>query len=75
VTLTVRATAPDRTLALRLAEQAELTDVISHTDGDVTLPLEALPRLLSGRLRTSDTDIVVNGPVSLEDLRRVFPGY
>jgi hypothetical protein len=34
-----------------------------------------LPRLLSGRLRTSDTDIVVNGPVSLEDLRRVFPGY
>jgi len=75
VTLTLRATAPDRTLVLRLAEQAELTDGPSQTDGEVTLPMEAMPRLVSGRLRGSDTGIVVNGPVSLEDLRRVFPGY
>jgi len=75
VTLTVRATAPDRTLALRLAEQAELTGATSQAAGEVRLPLEAIPRLLSGRLRASDTGIVVNGPVSLEDLRRVFPGY
>jgi hypothetical protein len=41
----------------------------------VTLPLEAMPSLRSGRLRASDSGIVVNGPVSLADLRRVFPGY
>jgi uncharacterized protein (TIGR03083 family) len=75
VTLTVRATAPDRTSTLRLADQVELTDGASRTDGEVTLPLQAIPRLLSGRLRASDTDIVVSGPLTLEDLRRVFPGY
>jgi uncharacterized protein (TIGR03083 family) len=75
VTLTVRTTAPDRTLALRLADQAELMDGPTRSDGEVTLPLEALPRLLSGRLRASDTGIVVHGRVSLEALRRVFPGY
>ena len=75
VTLNVRATAPERTLTLRLADQVELTDASGQADGEVTLPLEAMPRLISGRLRESDTDIVVNGPVSLADLRRVFPGY
>jgi uncharacterized protein (TIGR03083 family) len=75
VTLTVRATAPERTVALRLTDTAELTEATGQADGEVTLPLEAMPRLLSGRLRASDTGIVVNGPVSLEDLRRVFPGY
>jgi hypothetical protein len=75
LTLTLRATAPDRTLTLRLADQVELTDGPSQTDGDVALPLGAIPRLLSGRLRGSDADVVVSGPVSLEDLRRVFPGY
>jgi uncharacterized protein (TIGR03083 family) len=75
VTLTIRATAPDRTLALRLADQAQLTDGTAPSDGELRLPLEALPRLLTGRLRASDSSIVVDGPVSLADLRRVFPGY
>jgi hypothetical protein len=52
----------------------ELTDGPSQTDGEVELPLEAIPRLLSGRLRASDADIAVSGPLSLADLRRVFPG-
>ena len=76
VTLTVRTTAPDRTLGLRLADRAHLTDTPGESDGELQLPLEALPRLLTGRLRASDSSGVrVDGPVSLADLQRVFPGY
>ncbi len=40
-------------------------------------PLEAVVRLLSGRLRPDVTpvDVDVTGNVSLDDLRKVFPGY
>jgi uncharacterized protein (TIGR03083 family) len=40
-------------------------------------PPEAAARLLSGRLKPGFTseDIAVTGNVSLDDLRRVFPGY
>jgi uncharacterized protein (TIGR03083 family) len=74
VTLTVRTTAPSRTLGLRIRDQAELTEPPAQSDGELRLPLGALPRLLAGRLRRSDS-IQVDGPASLEDLRRVFPGY
>jgi hypothetical protein len=39
-------------------------------------PLEAFVRLIGGRLRASTPDAVaVLGNVSLDDLRRVFPGF
>ena len=40
-------------------------------------PLEAAVRLLSGRLQPEYTpeNVSVTGNVTLEDLRRVFPGY
>jgi uncharacterized protein (TIGR03083 family) len=40
-------------------------------------PIEAAARLLAGRLRTEYTpaNVEVSGEVSLDDLRRVFPGY
>jgi uncharacterized protein (TIGR03083 family) len=76
VTLTVRTTAPDRTLGLELGERTRLTDAPERSDGELHLPSEALPRLLTGRLRASDAPgIRVDGPMSLDDLRRVFPGY
>jgi uncharacterized protein (TIGR03083 family) len=77
VSLTVQTTSPDRTLGLVLADQARLTDPPERSDGEVRLPLHALPRLLSGRLRAADEarDIRTEGPVSLDDLRRVFAGY
>jgi uncharacterized protein (TIGR03083 family) len=77
VTLTVRTTAPERTLGLELAERASLTLEPAESHGEIHLPAEALPRLLSGRLRPldRDRDIRVEGPLSLDDLRRVFPGY
>ena len=77
VTLTVRTTSPDMTLGLSLGEQARLTDAPAHSDGELHLPLEALPRLLTGRLRASDSagSIRLDGAVSLDDLSRVFPGF
>jgi uncharacterized protein (TIGR03083 family) len=77
VTLTLRTTSPDRTLGLTLGDQARLTDAPEQSDGEVHLPGEALPRLLTGRLRASDSagGVRVDGAVSLDDLRRVFPGF
>jgi hypothetical protein len=77
VTLTVQTTAPERTLGLELGDRATLTAAPGQSHGNLRLPAEALPRLLSGRLRTPDRegDIHVDGPLSLDDLRRVFPGY
>jgi uncharacterized protein (TIGR03083 family) len=75
VTLTVRTPPAGRTVGLRISDQAQLTEPPAQSDGELRLPLEALPRLLTGRLRASDRDIEVDGPVSLDDLRRVFPGY
>jgi uncharacterized protein (TIGR03083 family) len=75
VTLTVRATSPDLTLGLTIDEGARLTAAPERSDGELHLPAEALPRLLTGRLREADDGRVrVSGPVSLDDLRRVFPG-
>jgi uncharacterized protein (TIGR03083 family) len=77
LTLTVRVTSPDRVLGLTLADQARLTDAPGQSDGELQVPAEALPRLLTGRLRAPDRNggIHVDGAVSLDDLRRVFPGY
>ncbi len=38
---------------------------------------DAVARLMSGRLTTAHTPatVTVSGNLSLEDLRRVFPGY
>jgi uncharacterized protein (TIGR03083 family) len=76
VTLTVRATSPDLTLGLTIDEQARLTAAPERSDGELHLPAEALPRLLTGRLRQADDEraVRVHGSVSLDDLRRVFPG-
>ena len=40
-------------------------------------PLEAAIRLIGGRLRPATTpeSVKVTGALSLDDLRRVFPGY
>jgi uncharacterized protein (TIGR03083 family) len=75
-TLTVRTTSPDMTLGLTLAEQARLTGAPERSDGELHLPAEALPRLLTGRLRNADEarGARVDGAVCLDDLRRVFPG-
>ena len=76
-TLTVRATSPDMTLGLTLGGPGPADRrARAESDGELHLPAEALPRLLTGRLRAADEErgVRVDGAVSLDDLRRVFPG-
>jgi uncharacterized protein (TIGR03083 family) len=76
-TLAVRLTDPDRTLGLHLGEQVALNDAPATPDGTLTLPAEALLRLIYGRLKApySVDGVEVTGPLSLDELRRVFPGF
>jgi uncharacterized protein (TIGR03083 family) len=54
-----------------------LTPTAEHATATFEGPLEALVRLLSGRLPETSTPETVRvvGNVSLDDLRRVFPGF
>lgn len=67
----------DRSFGLHLGGAVEKTDTPAEPDGTLTLPAEALIRLVYGRLKEPyDTDgVQVTGSLSLDDLRRVFPGF
>ncbi len=60
-----------------------IADSVSLEEGDADTtatfhgPLEAAIRLLAGRLKPQHTPdgVAVTGDVSLDDLRKVFPGY
>jgi uncharacterized protein (TIGR03083 family) len=75
--LAVHLTDQDETLGLRLADPVALTDAPVSPDGELSLPLEAWLRLAAGRLgpRYTPESVKVVGPISLDDLRSVFPGY
>ncbi|MGH9124122.1 MAG: maleylpyruvate isomerase family mycothiol-dependent enzyme [Acidimicrobiales bacterium] len=70
---------PSRNYVLDLSEHGttlrEGADAEAQTR--LTLPAEALLRLTSGRLGPDHTpaSITVDGELSLDDLRRAFPGY
>ncbi|MDG4781055.1 maleylpyruvate isomerase family mycothiol-dependent enzyme [Micromonospora sp. WMMD961] len=76
-TLLLRLHAPERTYGLRLGERVELTDAPEQPDGELTAPAEAWLRLAVGRLGPAYTPdgVRVTGPVTLDDLRRVFAGF
>lgn len=76
-TLRVETTGPSRVLGLVLGESVSLGDVPIDVGGVLTIPAEALLRLLAGRLdeaHTPDTVTITQSVVTLEQLRRVFPG-
>ncbi|MEV6367965.1 maleylpyruvate isomerase family mycothiol-dependent enzyme [Micromonospora musae] len=75
--LTVRLEEPSRLFGLRLGERVELTDVPQQPDGELLAPAEAWLRLTVGRLGAPYTPEAVRltGPVSLDELRSVFPGF
>jgi hypothetical protein len=58
-------------------DSAQFTEGDGATANRVTLPGEALMRLTAGRLGPDHTPatVKVDGDVSLDDLRRAFPGY
>jgi len=69
---------PESTLSLRLADQVSIdTDTAGQSDGTLSLPAEAWLRLVSGRLapRYTPGNLHITGPVNLDQLRQVFPGF
>ncbi|HWE54917.1 MAG TPA: maleylpyruvate isomerase family mycothiol-dependent enzyme [Acidimicrobiales bacterium] len=73
-------TKPDGHYLLELNEDgATFAQAPADTDSGTTvnLPAESLLRLTSGRLRPDHTPVSVRvtGDLSLDDLRRIFPGY
>jgi uncharacterized protein (TIGR03083 family) len=74
-------TAPSRAFLLELREDgAALTEEpgdVPDAATRVTMPAEAFLRLTAGRLRPEHTPsaVTVDGELSLDDLRELFPGY
>jgi uncharacterized protein (TIGR03083 family) len=75
--LDVHLDAPQRRLGLRIGQSAAVTDPPTEPDCVLSAPAEAWLRLVSGRLAPEHTpaSVTLTGEVSLDDLRRVFPGY
>jgi hypothetical protein len=76
-TLRVETTDPNRVLGLVLGESVSLVDAPTDVSGVLSIPAEALLRLLAGRLdeaHTPDIVTITSSFVTLEELRKVFPG-
>ena len=76
-TLAVTLTDADRTFGLTLGPSTAVTEPPASPDGTLRLPTEAWVRLVTGRLKPGVTpeSVTVDGPLTLDDLRRVFPGF
>ena len=75
--IVVRTTQPDRTLGLYVDDEVSLGEAPEQPVATLDLPGESWLRLIAGRLGVGRTpaDVTMSGAVSLDDLRRVFPGY
>ena len=81
--LRVTTSDPASVFALRLDDPVSVSSTgpasegPDRPDGTLALPAEAWLRLISGRLSPQHTPVSVewSGPVDLDLLRRVFPGY
>jgi uncharacterized protein (TIGR03083 family) len=78
VTIAVNTTAPERSFGLAVGESVSLADAPGHPDAVLTAPAEWWLRLVAGRHapeHTPDTVRLTGGTLTLDDLRRVFPGF
>lgn len=77
--LRIQTAAPDRDYLLTAADTISLTDWPgdgTQSDGEVSLPAEALLRLAYGRLDPGHTPPSVKAsPADLDRLRAIFPGF
>ena len=76
-TLRVETADPHRVLKLVLGPTISLSDEPADSDDVLTAPAEALLRLLGGRLNqmhTPETLTITSDVVTLDQLRRIFPG-
>ncbi|GAA0442636.1 hypothetical protein Acor_79860 [Acrocarpospora corrugata] len=77
-TVAVRLTSPERSLGLDIRDAVTIVDVPSAPDAVLTAPAEWWLRLVSGRHAPEHTPASVEltgDAVTLDDLRRVFPGF
>jgi uncharacterized protein (TIGR03083 family) len=76
-TITVTTSEPERHFELELGIGADLSPAAGiETAGTLALPAEALLRLAAGRLRPDrENGATASGALTLDDLRRAFPGY
>jgi uncharacterized protein (TIGR03083 family) len=76
-TLAIVTSDPAREFGLELGEKVTLTDEPAAADGTLRIPAEAWLRLIMGRLAPKHTpaEVEIDGPLSLDDLRKVFPGF
>jgi hypothetical protein len=62
--------------ALEITDVVTVSDSADHPTANFEGPAEAVVRLLSGRLGSEHSaGVGVTGNVTLDELRRVFPGY
>lgn len=78
VTLAVQTAEPDRSFGLDLRDAVTLVDTAVQPAGVLDAPAEAWLRLAAGRLapqHTPPTMRLTSDTITLDDLRRVFPGF
>ena len=74
--VTINCADTHRTAALLLASELHIYPCeTAEPAGAVTGTSEAILRLVYGRNRPERDDVTATGPVTLEDLRALFPGY
>jgi uncharacterized protein (TIGR03083 family) len=78
VRLAVRTTSPERSFGLEVDERVTLTEPPATPDATLTAPAEWWLRLVAGRHapeHTPDGVTLTGDSLTLDDLRRVFPGF
>jgi uncharacterized protein (TIGR03083 family) len=78
LTIGVNTTSPDRSFGLGVGERVALVDAPADPDAVLVAPAEWWLRLIAGRHaaeRTPPTVKLTGDAVTLDDLRRLFPGY
>ncbi|GIH22213.1 hypothetical protein Aph01nite_05230 [Acrocarpospora phusangensis] len=78
VTLAVHLASPERSFGLEIGDAIRITDVPDAPDAVLTAPAEYWLRLIVGRHSAEHTPAAVEltgTSVTLDDLRRVFPGF
>lgn len=78
VRIAVRTTSPERSFGLELDEKATFTEPPADPDATLVAPAEWWLRLLAGRHAPEHTPAGVTltgGELTVDDLRRVFPGF
>ncbi|WP_220040329.1 maleylpyruvate isomerase family mycothiol-dependent enzyme [Nonomuraea aridisoli] len=74
----VRTTSPDRSFGLEVGEAVRIGEVPAEPDAVLTAPAEWFVRLVYGRHspeHTPSTVSLTGDGVTVDDLRRVFPGF